>query len=123
MIDISAEVVRCARYLPAFKSTGGANNCIAIGFYNAAATVSSITIPFIAPTRAVVTGVTLSNITHFNVGGAVINVAATAAAFQSASFTGTHVNFTTGSAGTAGQGCNLFFNNSSGSMIFTGAEL
>lgn len=123
VIDISAEVVRCARYLPAFKSTGGTNNLIANGFYNATATISSISIPFPTPTRTAVTGIALSNISHFNVGGGVVNVVATASAAQSASLTASHVNFTTGTAGTAGQGCQLFFNNASGTLIFTGSEL
>ncbi|MEI6730105.1 MAG: hypothetical protein WCL30_02505 [Pseudomonadota bacterium] len=126
IIDITAEKLRCARYLPAFASAGTSSPIPSVGVTSATATINNIFVVFPVPTRVAVTGVTVSAASHFNTTDNVVyDLAASAIAIGTSSSTIQALIAVTqsGVGTTIGRGATLKFNNASGLMIFTGAEL
>ncbi len=126
IIDITAEKLRCARYLPAFASTGTDSPIPSIGITSATATINNILIPFPVPTRVAVTGVTVSAASHLNTTDSVVYSLAVSAVVIGTSLSNTQALIAVTQSGvgtTIGRGATLKFNNASGLMIFTGAEL
>ena len=119
---INAELAFCQRYLPAFNSTA-ANSFIAPAFVGSGGTTLIGMVQFPVPTRAVPTGISASAGSTFSGAQASGNFAGTAIAIGSnIGTTGAQANVTV-SGMTAGNGAALYFNGSSGQLLFTGAEL
>lgn len=119
---ISQSLPESLRYLPALLSSGTAS---IIGFGSAiSATVALIFVPFPAPARAAATGITVDNATHMSLSdGVAAPIVSTAIAFSAASQTGAYIQVTVAAGLTQYRPYECYFNNASGSLIFTGAEL
>jgi hypothetical protein len=107
--------------LPAVLATGSSTGAIASGFV-ANSSLSVITVPFLVSARVPPTGVTVSNATHFSLNTALTDTACSALVFSTASLMAASVVPTNASL-VGGQGCQLHFNSTSGSLLFTGCEL
>ena len=117
----SDQLAQCQRYLPAYTSGGSTSFLIAPGFEysttNAAATVT-----FPVPTRVAPTGITVSNATHFNFNDTAAHAATAITLGGLTSPTACQVTVTS-TGFTNGYGGQLFINNASGQLLFTGCEL
>lgn len=109
----------CQRFLPVFNSTGTSSN---LGpAYSNATNSAFITISFPVPTRVAVTGLVVSNATHLTFNSN--------AGFAFSTFTfGSASNIAANAGGTATgatalAGGTVIFNNASGQLYFTGAQL
>jgi hypothetical protein len=113
----------CQRYLPAWNSTGTVN-VIAPAYANTTTQgISIVTFPVAA--RVPPTGVTVSSSSHFTNQFGGTNLVASAVALASGFNQGvTQASIATAITGaTAGASGMLYFNNSSGQLLFTGCEL
>jgi len=114
------ELALCQRYLPAFTGNGnwfgfGIGNTTVSGFCPA---------QFPVTTRVAPTGVTVSNVSHFNVTDAIsLNTAATSITFNNAGTSSALLAFGVGSGVTAGRPTTLTANSASANLYFTGCEL
>jgi hypothetical protein len=118
----SDQLAQCQRYLPAYRSSGGTNESISTGVATSAGN-GQITITFPVTTRVPVTGLVVSSAGHMTLN---VNVAGvgTAAAFAVSGYSAATFNLTVGAGGmTTGYAGFLIFNNASGYLYFTGAEL
>ena len=117
------ELALCQRYLPAWNSTGTVN-VIAPAYANTTTQgISIVTFPVAA--RVPPTGVTVSSSSHFTNQFGGTNLVASAVALASGFNQGvTQASIATAITGaTAGASGMLYFNNSSGQLLFTGCEL
>lgn len=116
------ELARCQRFLPALDSSGtnapfGVGQCFS-------STLAAIYLPFPVRPRAAVTGVVVSNNTHFSVLSSVAAaIAATSVAFNRSSLSGAEITVAVAAGLAAGNATVGFFNNASGRLHFTGAEI
>jgi hypothetical protein len=114
------ELALCQRYLPAFNSTT-ALGTFGVGYATAAAQ-GVINIPFQTLARVAPTGISVSNVSHFDFN-------------NPSAITPTNITYNTASTymgkciiafaagGAAGDGADFSFVNASGSILFTGSEL
>jgi hypothetical protein len=126
MRPFDVELLKCRRYLPYFAPFGSGG---ALGVGASFSTSSAqVFVRFEVPTRVAVTDVAVSSGSHFNLSNSAANpVAATGVTIAGAvpSVYGAIINVTgaTGAFGAGGQATQLNFNNASGTMRFTGAQL
>lgn len=115
------ELALCRRYLPAHNSNG-TTAFIAGGGFVSSATIATFVIPHDVPPRVPPTGISVSNASHFTINAAVGGGVAATVVFQDASLSATRI-VATQSGMTAGQVCQLYFNNAAGQLLLTGCEL
>ena len=121
VIDITAEKLRCARYLPSVFA-GNTTSTLGNSFY-ATTTSSPVIIPFGVEARIAPTGIIASNAAHIQIAGAAVNTASNAITFSNAGLKAGTINVGQVTAATVGQGNVTYFNNASAYILFTGAEL
>lgn len=116
------ELVNCRRYLPAIFA---ANTATPVGSGQCYLTTAAVIIVnFGIPARAAVTGVVVSSTGHFSLLKSDSTViAATGIAWNRGGTHSCELTITGASGLTAGNGTNAIFNNASGYILFTGAEL
>jgi hypothetical protein len=121
--DFIFDLQRCQRFLPVFNApaAGVTNLCFGFSF---SATGSFFVVPFHVPTRAKITGATVSAAGDFTtVDGSLGSHTCTVVAYNSAGFDDLAFTTTVASGLTAGQGAAFAFGNSSAQIIATGAEI
>jgi len=116
------ELSFCQRYLPALVSDGTVS-LFGSGF--AGSTTSFTTyVPFQVPARVAPTSIVLSSASHVTASIAGSNFVPSAVALGSArSTTAASLGLTLGSSTTTGFGGQVYFNSTSGSILFDGCEL
>jgi len=120
--SLADELALCLRYLPAVRSLGTADS-IGSGM-NFSTTASKLHIPFHVPARVAPTGITISNVAHLSVlDAAAAAVACNGCTYNRAGIDGAEISTTVAAGLVAGNGTNVFFNNASGLLLFTGCEL
>lgn len=118
---IAQELVLCQRYLPAFASFT-TSDYLCVGEATST-TASRGIVPFLTEARAAPTGITVSASSHFTVQQGGSTVACNSVAFNAATTKSGRVNFDTGSGLTASAVCEIYMNNTSAMLLFTGCEL
>jgi hypothetical protein len=121
---LATELALCQRYLPAFSSAGTTSFIPGNGLAGTTTECYGI-IAFPVTPRVPVTGLTVSAASHLSVTDQVTLTACTAAVLQNAQSSGNAawVRLTVASGLTQFRPYQMFFNNASGKMTFTGAEL
>jgi hypothetical protein len=118
------ELINCQRYLPAVNSNGTSDTIIT--GQPSSTTAFYAYFPFLVTPRVPPTGLSVSAASHFTcppfVGS---NGTATAVAISGSSYKLARVFFTTNTmtSTTAGAAGDVFFNNASGQLLFTGCEI
>lgn len=110
------------RFLPGFKSTGTSAQLVGSGSASST-TAAIVNIPFPVRARAAITGLSVSAASHFTVNDWVATTAANAVTLNIASDVSASVIFGVASGLTQYRPYTAYFNNASGSIVFTGAEL
>ena len=116
---LQGELAACQRYLPAVLANGSTAASIGSGYAPATNSVN-MNVVFQVPARVAPTGATISAASHIQ-WASTGNAAATVATFNIASQTVGTITLTV--TATSGQGGLGYFNNASGSILFTGCEL
>lgn len=120
--DYGRELIMCQRYLPALNSAS-TQDYFEDG-YVATTTTAYGLFDFLVTPRVPPTGITVSNAGHFTVlmpSGA--TMVCTSVTFSVASYKTCRVAYVGASGLTANQPCQMYFNNASGQLLFTGCEL
>ena len=121
--DYQSELARCQRYLPAYIS-GGQTFSMMPGCSGASSTTAAnIVVIYPVKTRVVTTGIVVSNVTHMSVSNGSSNTTCTNFVIATGGDSGTQITATVASGLTSGQPYNVFINNASGQILFTGARL
>lgn len=113
----------CQRFLPAFNP--GSGPVVSIGGQCTGTTSCIAFLPFVVPPRVRPTGVTISNVSHFNV----LNAAASGVAVSTAAYnaltglTAGVIEITVASGLVTGNATSLLSVSASAQILFTGAEL
>jgi hypothetical protein len=118
--DAQQEFTRCQRYLPSSKSSS-ATDFIGTGLA-ASAVTGSFVLPFQTTARVAPTGALFSTTSHYTVNAVTGGGVASAISFSDAGIQSARILATT-SGLTSGQGIQLYFNNSAGTILFTGCEI
>jgi len=116
------ELQLCQRYLPAISSTS-TQDYFEDGYAGATTTAYGL-FDFLVTPRVPPTGITVSNAGHFTVlmpSGA--TMVCNSVTFSVASYKACRVAYVGASGLTANQPCQMYFNNASGQLLFTGCEL
>lgn len=117
--SVAEEILNCAHFLPAF--TGISDSFAGHGY---STTQAMIAVPFHCATRAIPSGIVVSNVAHLQMQYGNANVASSNIQYNRAGLRDGMLFVTIGSAlFTAGSGITAYMNNSSGMLLFTGAEL
>lgn len=123
-IDYGRQLIQCQRYLPAFRYNSVGTILPALTQFNSSSTSRGF-ITFPVPTRATVTGMTISSVSHF-VLQSYAGGSSTPNAFTmhqgGMNGAGIDVNFSSGVSADKNTGV-LQIDNSAGYVYFTGAEL
>ena len=118
--SIGLELALCQRYLPAFNSTT-ALGTFGVGYATAAAQ-GVINIPFQTLARVAPTGISVSNVSHFDFNNPSV-ITPTSITYNTASTYMGKCIIAFAAGGAAGDGADFSFANASGSILFTGCEL
>jgi hypothetical protein len=115
------ELALCQRYLPAYRSSSTIDFLPAPGLVISTTDVTFI-VPFPVPPRVPPTGLLVSSSAHFTVNAVVGAGVAGAVTFSNGGANSARI-LATSSGVTAGQSAQLYFNNASAYLYFTGCEL
>lgn len=118
--DVESEEIRCERFLPKLRASS-INDFIAGGLINSP-TLSSFIIPHRVQPRIAPTGLFVSASSHFTTNASSGGGAATVLAFLNGGTSASRVSADS-SGMTIGQAVQLYFNNATAYLLFTGAEL
>lgn len=121
-LNLETQMRWCQRFLPAIASSG-TNHPLGSGM-NFSTTQSKVIVPFPVAARAAITAISIGAASHFSVlDSGATGVACSGVIFNRGGTTCCELSTTVAAGLTAGNATNCYFNNASGSIVFTGAEL
>lgn len=121
-LNYEQQLAWAQRFLPGFVSSGTQHPIPGAGGAFST-TIASIVVPFRVRPRVVPTGISISAGTHLTAFDTVTGTAASSVAFNYGGIDAAAINITVASGLTQYRPYTAYFNNASGSLVFTGAEL
>lgn len=121
-LNYEQQLAWAQRFLPGFRALGTTEGIPGAGSAGST-TTSLIVVPFRVRARVAVTGIAISGGTHVTLNDGVTTTASTGVAFSYGGADAAAVIVTVASGLTQYRPYTAYFNNASGSLLFTGAEL